>query len=296
MPRRTRSYDATVSTSPASASAPADPDPAIRSTDVTVTYGEHLAVCDATFTVPVGSLTAVIGPNGSGKTSLLRAVSGLEQVDHGGMSVLGAPPGRLRSQVAHVMQNTTVNDAVPLTVQEVVGMGRYARLGAFRRFGPADHDAVAGAMERMEVTDLAGRHLRELSGGQRQRVYVAQGLAQHADLLLLDEPVTGLDVLSQDRIGTVVREEVAAGRTIVFTTHDVEAAAQSDQVLLLATHVIAVGPPDEVLTADHLGRAYGGRVFETPEGAVVLGEPHQHGPAAVRHRPHPHDHAEPHAE
>lgn len=263
---------------------------AIRATDVTVTYGDQLAVCDATFEVPAGALTAVIGPNGSGKTTVLRAISGLEEIDHGHLTVLGAPPGRLRREVAHVMQNTKVNDAVPLTVREVVGMGRYARLGAFRRFSADDHEAVGTAMARMEIADLAGRHLRELSGGQRQRVYVAQGLAQQAELLLLDEPVTGLDVLSQERISTVIGEEVAAGRTVVFTTHDVEAAAASDQLLLLATHVIASGGPDEVLTAAHLGRAYGGRVFETPEGAVVLGEPYQHGPAAVRHRPHPHEH------
>lgn len=292
MRERTTSYDAAVSSSPAPATASPPSEPAIRSVDVTVAYADHLAVCDATFEVPAGGLTAVIGPNGSGKTTLLRALSGLEEIDHGLLSVLGSAPGRQRRKVAHVLQNTTVNDAVPLTVREVVGMGRYARLGAFRRFGAVDDDAVTAAMERMEVTDLAGRHLRELSGGQRQRVYVAQGLAQQADLLLLDEPVTGLDVLSQDRINSVMREEVDAGRTVVFTTHDVEAAAGSDQVLLLATHVIASGTPAEVLTAKHLGRAYGGRIFETPEGAVVLGEPHQHGPAAVRHRPHAHEHPE----
>lgn len=287
----TTSYDAAVSSFPAPAPASDQRGrPAVRSADVTVAYGDHLAVCDATFEIPEGRLAAVIGPNGSGKTTLLRAISGLEEIHHGQLSVLGSGPGRRRRKVAHVLQNTTVNDAVPLTVREVVGMGRYARLGPFRRFSSTDHDAVATAMERMEVTDLAGRHLRELSGGQRQRVYVAQGLAQQAELLLLDEPVTGLDVLSQDRINEVMREEVAAGRTVVFTTHDVEAAAGSDDVLLLATHVIAAGPPEHVLTAEHLGRAYGGRIFETSEGAVVLGEPHQHGTAAIRHRPDAHDH------
>lgn len=294
MPRRSTSYDATVTSSPAPTSAASSrpTGPAARSADVTVAYGDHLALCDATFEIAAGRLVAVIGPNGSGKTTLLRAISGLEEIDHGHLVVLGSDPGRQRRKVAHVLQNTTVNDAVPLTVREVVAMGRYARLGPLRRFGAADHDAVTTAMERMEVADLAGRHLRELSGGQRQRVYVAQGLAQQAELLLLDEPVTGLDALSQERINEVMREEVAAGRTVVFTTHDVEAAASSDQVLLLATHVIAAGPPQAVLTAEHLGRAYGGRIFETSEGAVVLGEPHQHGPAAVRHRPHAHEHAD----
>lgn len=267
------------------------PDVAVRATDVTVRYGDHLALCEASFALPAAQVTAVIGPNGSGKTTLLRAVSGLERVSEGHLEVLGRPPAGGNGDVAHVMQNTKVNDAVPLTVREVVGMGRYAILGAFRPFQRRDHDLVRGAMARMDVLDLADRHLRDLSGGQRQRVYVAQGLAQDAQLLLLDEPVTGLDVVSQERITTVIREEANAGRTIVFTTHDVEAAAASDHVLLLSTHVIASAPPDEVLTTEHLSRAYGGHAFETAEGAMVLGDPHQHAPLAASH-PHE-DHAPP---
>ena len=261
-------------------------DGAVRASGVTVRYGEHLALCDASFVLPGGAVTAVIGPNGSGKTTLLRTVSGLEPVGDGRLDVLGRPAGARRRDVAHVMQNTKVNDSVPLTVREVVGMGRYASLGAFRPFRQPDHRAVDEAMERMDVADLARRHLRDLSGGQRQRVYVAQGLAQDAALLLLDEPVTGLDVVSQERITQAIREETAAGRTVVFTTHDVEAAAAADHVLLLATHVIASAPPDEALTTEHLSDAYGGHVFRTPEGAVVLGDPHQHAAAALSHPPH----------
>lgn len=262
----------------------------VRARDVTVAYGDHLAVCDATFTVPPGRTTAVIGPNGSGKTSLLRAISGLETIDHGQLEVLGGRPGRRRADVAHVMQTTKVNDAVPLTVREVVSMGRYARRGAFGRLKHDDHEAIDEAMTRMEVADLASRHLRDLSGGQRQRVYVAQGLAQRAELLLLDEPVTGLDVPSQERIARAMAEEVAAGRTVVFTTHDLEAAADSHHVLLLATHLVASGPPDDVLTTEHLARAYGGGVVETPEGTLLVNEPHAHGPGVEPHALREHEH------
>lgn len=267
-------------------------DGAVRANDVTVRYGEHLALCDASFSLPSGAITAVIGPNGSGKTTLLRTISGLESVDAGSLEVLGGPAGARRRDVAHVMQNTKVNDSVPLTVREVVGMGRYATLGAFRPFRQRDHQAVDEALARMDVADLADRHLRDLSGGQRQRVYVAQGLAQDADLLLLDEPVTGLDVVSQERISQVMREETAAGRTVVFTTHDVQAAAASDHVLLLATHVITSAPPTEALTTECLAEAYGGHVFRTPEGAVVLGDPHQHAPLGASHPHQEHDHTD----
>ncbi len=253
------------------------PTPAVRGQHVTIAYGDHVAVRDATFALPAGEVTAIIGPNGSGKTTLLRAISGLQSVDAGSLEVLGSPAGPGRREVAHVLQATRINDRVPLTVQEVVCMARYASRGPLRRFGRRDHAAVSEAMERMNVADLARRHLRELSGGQRQRVYVAQGLAQHARLLLLDEPITGLDVVSQDRITAAIREEVDNGVTVVVTTHDLGTAAAADHALLLATRLVAAGEPDAVLTTEHIRAAYGGDVFRTAEGAVVLDDPHQHG-------------------
>ena len=262
------------------------PDPAVHAVDLTLAYGEHLAVSRATFDLPAGRVTAVIGPNGSGKTTLLRAMSGLERPRAGQLEVLGRPAGADHAAVAHVMQAETVNDAVPVTVLETVRMGRYANRGLLGRLRPEDHDAVDDALGRMEVGDLAHRHLRELSGGQRQRVFVAQGLAQQADLLLLDEPVTGLDLTSQERIDRAVGEEVAAGRTVVLTTHDVGTAARADHVLLLATHVVADGTPDAVLTEDHLGHAYGATAFRTADGTLIIGDPHVHGARISGHDAH----------
>jgi manganese transport system ATP-binding protein len=157
----------------------------------------------ATFTVPAGAVTAVIGPNGSGKSTLLYLLAGLLDPvtaesagdTHPVVEVLGAAPGSRRDQVALVLQTTEVAEHLPWTVQEAVAMGRYAHRGMFalprRRDRRENRVAVTAAMERMEVADLANRQLDELSGGQRQRVFVAQGLAQQADLLLLDEPAAG---------------------------------------------------------------------------------------------------------
>jgi ABC-type Mn2+/Zn2+ transport system ATPase subunit len=135
---------------------------------------------------------------------------------------------------------------------------------------------VRAAMERMEVTELARRRLEELSGGQRQRVFVAQGLAQEADVLLLDEPVTGLDLVSQSLITAAVAAERARGCTVVVTTHSLGEASEADQMLLLAGRVVASGPPSEVITGANLRAAYGARVLTVDEGIVLLDDPHHH--------------------
>ncbi len=261
-------------------------DTIVEAVELTLAYGDHLAVCDASFALPQGRVTAIIGPNGSGKTTLLRAISGLEPLLRGSLHVGGAQATELRGRVAHVMQSTRVNEAVPLTVIEVVRMGRYRPRRLLSRLDAKDHERVAEGLDRMHITDLADRQLRELSGGQQQRVYVAQGLAQNADVLLLDEPITGLDIQSQEHIDRAIHDEVAKGRTVIFTTHDVATAGRADHVLLLATHLVASGPPGQVLTDENLGTAYGARAYRTAEGTLIIGDPHVHG----RKEPTPHDH------
>ncbi len=263
-------------------SAPA-PGPSARSPDVVasfervgVSYGSRAALEEIDLTLPSGAVTAVIGPNGSGKSTLLASISGLVRPTSGHLEVLGSRPRAARGRVAHVLQTTIANDAVPLTVLETVRMGAYARAGGLRRLTAEARVAIDEAIERMRIGDLVGRQLRELSGGQRQRVYVAQGLAQRAEVLLLDEPITGLDLITQETITEVIAQERDAGRTVVLTTHDVGTASLADEAVLLATRVVAAGAPGEVLTPEHLATAYGGHVHVLGDGTVVLDESHHH--------------------
>jgi ABC-type Mn2+/Zn2+ transport system ATPase subunit len=215
---------------------------------------------------------ALVGPNGSGKSTLLRALAGLVPPRTGTPDV---PARERRGAVAFVLQATSVDRHLPITVHETVTMARYAVRGPFRPLRrAADRGAVRRALARMGVADLAHRQLHELSGGQRQRVLVAQGLALEAELLLLDEPVTGLDAVSRDRILDAVADERAAGRTVVVSTHDLDDARRCDLVMLLANRVVACGPPAEVLVGDVLAAAYGGHLLRLPGGATVLDDPH----------------------
>lgn len=247
--------------------------PVVTTRDLRLTYGERVAIEKATIGLPSGALTAVIGPNGSGKSTLLRAISGLHPIASGELRVLGGRPNRVHRQLAHVLQSNVVNESVPITAREVVSMGCYARTGLF---GRSDRCTVDKAMGRLGVTELGDRHLSELSGGQRQRVLVAQALAQEAELLLLDEPVTGLDLTSAERIEQILAEELGRGRSVVLTTHDLDVARRADHVVLLATQVVGSGPPDEVLTDERLAVAYGGQVHELGAGSLVLDEPIHH--------------------
>lgn len=236
---------------------------------VTVAYPTGVALADVDLALPRAATVAVIGPNGSGKSTLLGVIAGLVEPTAGTVEVD-------RSGVALVLQSTDVDPALPLTVRDAVRMARYPHRGLFGRFRADDHAAVEAAMARTEVAHLAGRQLRDLSGGQRQRALVAQGLAQEADLLLLDEPVTGLDVVTREALLRIVDEERDAGRTVVVTTHSLEDAARCDVVVLLAGRVVAAGPPGEVIVDEHLRAAFGSRVLLLPGGEVHLDDPHHH--------------------
>jgi manganese transport system ATP-binding protein len=226
----------------------------------------------ASFVIPAGAVTALIGPNGAGKSTLLHALAGLLEPRSGRLDV---PAAERRGGVAYVLQATHVNEHLPLTVREAVTMGRYATLGLVRRLRHADRVAVDEALEALHITDLANRPLHELSGGQRQRAFVAQGLAQGADLLLLDEPITGLDVVSRQHILDAMAAERAAGRAVVVSTHDMGDASAADHLLLLAGRVVASGPPATVLTDVHLAEAYGGHLLRFGDTTLILDD-HPH--------------------
>ena len=239
---------------------------AITTRGLEVRFGDTVALSGVDLDVASGSSLAVIGPNGSGKSTLLGALAGTLEASAGTATVAGSRP-------ALVLQSTDVDRSLPITVRDTVSLARYPSLGLFGRFRTEDRDAVNEALARLSIDDLSGHQFHELSGGQRQRVLVAQGLAQDAGVLLLDEPVTGLDVVSRAVILEVVDEEVAAGRTVVVTTHNLDDARRCDQVLLLDTSPIAVGSPDTVLTEHHLRRAFGGRFIRIGD-ELLLDDPH----------------------
>lgn len=241
---------------------------AISTRRLEVRYGDTAALIDVTIDVPKGASLAVIGPNGSGKSTLLGALAGTVRPHAGSVELVSSPP-------AFVLQSTEVDRSLPITVRDTVALARYAELGLIRRFKPADRDAVQQSLERLQVADLAAKQLHELSGGQRQRVLVAQGLAQGAQILLLDEPVNGLDLVSRSVILDVMAAEVAADHTVVITTHSLEDASACDLVLLLDTAPIAFGTPSEVLTDDHLQQAFG-TSFVRIGDKVILDDPHHH--------------------
>lgn len=248
------------------------PAAAVRARDVVLTRGTHQVLASATFEIPPSAITAFIGPNGAGKTTLLHAIAGLLPPRSGRLEV---PASARRGGVAYVLQGTQVNSHLPVTVRETVTMGRYTRTGLMGRLRRPDVEAVDRAMEAVGIVDLARRPLHDLSGGQRQRAFVAQGLAQKADVLLLDEPVTGLDLVSRQHILDAVAAERDAGHAVVISTHDLGDAGRADHLLLLAGRIVASGPPDAVLTDDHLIAAYGGHLLRVGGNTLIIDD-HAH--------------------
>ena len=270
------------STSPDRAAGPVHAgEVAVRLTDVTAGYGSRIALEDVDLAIPSGSLLAIIGPNGSGKSTLLKTIAGALVPFRGTVEVLGGPPGREAKRVAYVPQAELVDWAFPVTVGDVVMMGRVPLIGIARAPGAGDRAAVRTALETVGMWPALDRQIGQLSGGQRRRVFLARALAAHPDLYLLDEPVTGVDVTTQEDLMAILRAESDAGRTVVATTHDLgSAASHFDQVALINGRVVAFGPSDLVLDPDLLARTYGGHVIVLPEGdRTVIDDAHHHDQA-----------------
>ncbi len=248
---------------------PATTDPvpadAIVFDHVSFGYGRGDVLQDVSFSVATGTFTALIGPNGAGKTTILRLLLGLRKPGRGEVRVLGERPGSRGHRIGYVPQKTGVPEGFPLTVDDVVLMGRYPRIGWGRRPGAADRAAAATALERVKLADAAGRRFGELSGGQQRRALIARALAAEPRLLLLDEPTAGLDPAAQarfyDMCCTLQRTE---GITLLAASHDVDVVARhADTVLLVDRTVRAMGPPARVLQSEQLDA-----VYDFPHGHV----------------------------
>ncbi len=233
----------------------------IEFTDVAAKYNNgHIALQGITCRIEHATSTALVGANGSGKTTLLRLIAGLIKPSEGVIS-----PHTSSKSIALVPQQHGLRAWMPLTVSDVLRMSRFRDRGLVKRFGPADRSIIEEAAERLEVLDLRKRQFGELSGGQRQRVMVAQALAHDADVLLMDEPITGLDMPSQEAIIRIIDEERSRGRIVVISTHHMDEAELCDQILLLANRMIAVGTPAQVLTNKNLQEAFAFRLARGDE-------------------------------
>jgi manganese transport system ATP-binding protein len=227
---------------------------------LTVRYGEVVALRDVDLEVPAGQACGLVGMNGSGKSTLLTSVLGLVRPDSGTIEVLGGSSARARARglLGYVPQVDDLDRDFPVSVADVVLMGRYHRMGWRRRARPADTAAVDAALDEVGLGELAGRQVGMLSGGQRQRVLLARALAQEARLLLLDEPFTGVDVVSEAAVTAVLQAMVRDGVTVLLSTHDLrtlpELCATS---VLLHQRVLATGPTAEVITPENLARTFG---------------------------------------
>ncbi len=235
--------------------------PIVQLDRVTVAFQDVLVLDEVSLTVPPGSFLAILGPNGAGKTTLLRVILGLVRPNAGTVRVFGKQPWELegeRSRIGYVPQVLSMDLNFPVRADEAVLMGRYGRIGLLHRPSLEDRAAADRAMERVGIADLAGRPIARLSGGQRQRVFLARSLANEPDLLLLDEPTTGVDPAAGESFYELLRQLHQSGMTIIVVSHDVGVVASYvDGVACLNRRLVAHGLPEEVLGSEELAQMYG---------------------------------------
>jgi ABC-type Mn2+/Zn2+ transport system ATPase subunit len=243
-------------------------EPLIEAVDFAAGYDGKAAISAVSFTLHPGERIALLGPNGGGKTTLLRAILG----------ELRPLAGELRVAVrcATVPQTERSQLDYPVSALDVAAMGALSRLPWWRRPGRRDREVARGALERVGLGDLAGVTFGKLSGGQRQRVLIARSLVQEARVLLFDEPFTGLDHPSADRLEALISTLAAEGHGVLIATHDLEQARRWDSVLCLNHRQVACGPPEQVLDLAVVEATYGGAVVELPDGGKAVLPPHHH--------------------
>jgi manganese/iron transport system ATP-binding protein len=249
-----------------------DDAPALVVEDLVMRYGHFLALEHVHFQVNREERVAVVGPNGAGKSTLFKALSGILKPTSGKIRIFGQPPGG-HICIAYVPQRSQIDWQFPVTVADAVMMGRSGKIGLFKWPGKQDREIVKDALAQVSMLELAGRQIGELSGGQQQRVFLARALAQEAELLLLDEPFTGLDAPSQEAILHILDIVRARGVTVLVSTHDLDmAAAHFDKIMLLNHRVVAFGPPQQVFSAEVLLETYGGhvRTLDDMSGNMLL--------------------------
>jgi ABC-type Mn2+/Zn2+ transport system ATPase subunit len=248
--------------------------PILETHKLTVSYDGRVALEDITFHLHTGERIAVVGPNGAGKSTLFKVVAGVLPPTSGEVKISGFGP-RGHICIAYVPQRSQVDWHFPASVADVVMMGRIGQVGFFRWPRRADWHTVHAALEAVDMDALANRQIGELSGGQQQRTFLARALAQEAELVLMDEPLNGLDTPSQEAILFLLEKLRQKKITVMVATHDLgQAASHFDRVMLLNHRLIRLGPPREVLTGENLLHAYGGhaQMIQGEDGTTTLAD------------------------
>ena len=234
----------------------------IKVSDISVTYRNgHTALYDASFTLPKGSITALVGVNGSGKSTLFKSIMGFVPVSQGSVEILGLHAKKALKQnvVAYVPQSEEIDWNFPVLVEDVVMMGRYGHMGLLRIPKQTDHDMVTAALDRVNMTAFRKRQIGELSGGQKKRVFLARALAQESEVILLDEPFTGVDVQTEDQIMALLRDLRDEGKVMLVSTHNLGSVPDfCDRTVLINRTVLASGMTRDVFTPENLELAFGG--------------------------------------
>lgn len=244
---------------------------------LSVGYADTVVVEEIDTDLTAGGSVALVGSNGSGKSTFLKTLAGLIPPIRGSAEILGMQPGKATLHVAYLGQHHHNGLTLPMRVVDVVRMSRFDQRSRWRRRSAADDECVTDAMRAMQIEDLARKPMRDLSGGQRQRVRLAQVLARRADLILLDEPTTGLDAPGRSAYLAAVDNEKSRGAAVVIATHDVAEASTCDRIMLLAGRVVADGPPSDVLTPDNLLETFGIGLARVGDRLIVTEHLHDHG-------------------
>ena len=241
--------------------------------NVSIGYGDKVVLRDLSFQVPHGSRVAVVGPNGAGKSTLFKALVGLLPLQQGNIFIHGESLGSHQDCVAYVPQREEVDWRFPVTVSDVVMMGRFAQMGWLKRASAHDKDAVQKSLAQMGIADLASQSIGQLSGGQQQRAFLARAIAQEPHILLMDEPFTGVDVTTQEATLRLLDHLQEKEVTAVVSTHDLNlAGTRFDLVLLLNHRLIAFGTPQEVFTKENLAQAFGNSLLVMENGMMLVDE------------------------
>jgi len=235
---------------------------AVKVEKLNVNYDRTPALWDIDFEIPQHQLVGIVGPNGAGKSTLLKALLGSVKTKSGSVLLFEKPYKAVRKRVAYVPQRSSVDWHFPISVLDVVVMGRYGKLGLLKWVGKEDRIAAEKALERVGMLCFANRQISELSGGQQQRVFLARALLQQADLYLMDEPFAGVDMATEKAVIELLISLKSEGKTMLIVHHDLTTVkSYFDWLILLNGHLISCGPVDEVFTEQNLNKAYGHAAF-----------------------------------